>query len=122
MNSFPVSEQDKDEFLNYLDQNGILDKLTDVLIMLYSEPEPPIDPIEYVRGNIYVDNPDMEEIVDLKTQIQNAAVELAELRKTRDELRAQLEQHQHESQPDEEHEEELAKGSENGDYVDAIGN
>ncbi|KAL5243706.1 hypothetical protein ACI65C_011116 [Semiaphis heraclei] len=121
MNSFPISEQDKDEFLNYLDQNSILDKLTDVLIMLYSEPEPPIDPIEYVRGHIYVDNPDMEEIVELKTQIQNAAVDLAELRKTRDELRAQLQQYQHESQP-EEYEDELAKGSDNGDYVDAIEN
>jgi len=73
----------------------------------------------YVRENIYADNPDKEEIMDLKSQIQNAAVELAELRKTRDELRAQLEQYQHESQPDEEGEEELVRVSDDGDYVDA---
>jgi len=64
----------------------------------------------------------MEEIVELKTQIQNAAVELAELGKIRDELRTRLEQYQHESQP-EEYEDELAKGSDNGDYnVDATEN
>ncbi|XP_022161512.1 uncharacterized protein LOC111027442 [Myzus persicae] len=118
MNSFPISEQDKDEFLNYLDQHGILDKLTDVLIMLHSEQEPPIDPVEYVRRNMYVDNPDIEEIIDLKTQIQNAGVELAELQRTRDELRAQLEQYQHESQQDEDYEGELGRVSDNGDYVD----
>ncbi|XP_003242413.1 uncharacterized protein LOC100572267 [Acyrthosiphon pisum] len=119
MNSFPVSEQDKDEFLNYLDQNGILDRLTDVLIMLHSEQEQPTDPIEYVRRNMYVNNPDVEEIIDLKAQIENAAVELAELQRTRDELRAQLEQYQHESQLDGEgYEEEPAKVSDNGDYFE----
>lgn len=32
--------------MKYMDQHGILDKITDVLIMLYSEPEQPLDPIE----------------------------------------------------------------------------
>jgi len=69
---------------------------------------------------MYVDNPDIEEIIDLKVQIENAAVELAELQRTRDELRAQLEQYQHhESQLDGEgYEEELTKVSDNGDYFE----
>lgn len=68
---------------------------------------------------MYVDNPDIEEIIDLKTQIENAAVELAELQRTRDELRVQLEQYQHESQLDgEDNKEEPTKVSDNGDYVD----
>lgn len=68
---------------------------------------------------MYLDNPDIEEIIDLKTQIENAAVELAELQRTRDELRVQLEQYQHESQLDgEDYEEEPVKVSDNGDYIE----
>jgi len=68
---------------------------------------------------MYVDNPDIEEIIDLKAQIENAAIELAELQRTRDELRAQLEQYQHASQLDDEGcEEEPVKVSDNGDYFE----
>ncbi|XP_025197046.1 c-Myc-binding protein homolog [Melanaphis sacchari] len=119
MNSLAISEQDKEEFETYLDQNGILDKLTDILIMLHSEQEVPLDPIEYVRKKIYVDNPDVEEIKELKTQIQNAAIELAELQRTRDELKIRLEQFQSESQLEvENYEDEAIKVVDNDEYVD----
>ncbi|XP_060836060.1 uncharacterized protein LOC132918670 [Rhopalosiphum padi] len=119
MSLFPVNEQDKEEFLNYLDQNGILDKLTDVLVMLHSEQEMPSNPIEYVRKNIYVNNADIEEIKELNIQIQNATVELAELQKIRDELRVRLEQFQSESQLEAEDCEDEAVGvADNDEYAD----
>ncbi|KAF0773153.1 c-Myc-binding protein, partial [Aphis craccivora] len=114
-----VNEQDKEEFLTYLDENGILDKLTDVLIMLHSEQETPLDPIEYVRKNICVDNPDVVEINELKTQIQNADIELAKLQKIRDELKVRLEQFQTELQLEvEDYEDEAVKVADNDEYVD----
>lgn len=39
-------EKDMDEFINYMEQNNVVDQMTNVLIMLYNESERPSDPIE----------------------------------------------------------------------------
>lgn len=38
--------KETEEFMNYLEQFGVLDQITDTLIKLYNEPELPSDPIE----------------------------------------------------------------------------
>lgn len=73
----------------------------------------------YVRKNICLDNPDVIEIKELKTQIQNADVELAKLQKIRDELKVRLQQFQTELQLEvEDYEDEAVKIAENDEYVD----
>lgn len=73
----------------------------------------------YVRKNICMDNPDVVEINQLKTLIQNADVELAKLQKIRDELKVRLEQFQTELQLEvEDYEDEAVKVADNDEYVD----
>lgn len=66
-----------------------------------------------------MDNPDVEEINQLKTQIQNADVELAKLQRIRDELKVRLEQFQTELQLEvEDYEDEAVKVADNDEYFD----
>jgi hypothetical protein len=39
-------EKDVEEFVNYLEQNNVVDHITNIFIMLYNESERPSDPIE----------------------------------------------------------------------------
>lgn len=72
-----------------------------------------------MRKNICVDNPDVVEINELKTQIQNADIELVKLQKIRDELKVRLEQFQTELQLEvEDYEDEAVKVADNDEYVD----
>lgn len=43
---FQDLEKSKKEFLDYLDQHNVMDKISEVLVMLYFETEKPKNPIE----------------------------------------------------------------------------
>ncbi|XP_050439127.1 c-Myc-binding protein [Adelges cooleyi] len=81
----------REEFQDYLERSGVLDTITKVFLMLYNEPEKPSNPIEYVRKNLYSNNPDEQEIAQLKPKIEEANAKLVKLQIARDELKALLE-------------------------------
>ncbi|XP_050529534.1 c-Myc-binding protein-like [Daktulosphaira vitifoliae] len=85
-------ESRREEFQEYLERSGVLDTITKVFLMLYEEPERPDNPIDYVRRNLMANNPDAEEIEQLKPKIEKANAKLAQLKKTRDELKTLLEE------------------------------
>lgn len=39
----------KEEFRKYLEQTGVIDQLTKVLVGLYEEPEKPQDAVEFIK-------------------------------------------------------------------------
>lgn len=90
MDSCEDKEKEKEEFMNYLDQHGILDKITETLIMLYNVTEQPSDPIDFVRTNMCSDNADVRGIAEMETMIANAEIELKQLLSERDELKIHL--------------------------------
>ncbi|VVC24476.1 Hypothetical protein CINCED_3A023322 [Cinara cedri] len=90
MSSCEDFEKEKEEFMSYLDQYGVMDKLTDTLIMLYNETESPLDPIDFVRKNMCLDNADVKGIAEMKSKLVDAKAELNRLLNVRNEFKNHL--------------------------------
>ncbi|VWU48935.1 C-Myc-binding protein, putative [Hepatocystis sp. ex Piliocolobus tephrosceles] len=47
----------KDDFINYLEENGVINHLSQVLLKLFKEKEKPKDAIKFIRDNLqYLEN------------------------------------------------------------------
>lgn len=79
-------ENKREAFRKYLDDGGVLDSLTRVLVALYEEPENPEDPLEYIKqflgspNGIDVDSlqKENEELKEQVTQLEARVTELKE--------------------------------------------
>ena len=78
-------ENKREAFRKYLDEGGVLDSLTRVLVALYDEPENPESPLEYIKQFLGSPNGiDVESLQkendDMKEQIQVLENRIAELK------------------------------------------
>lgn len=78
-------ENKREAFRKYLDDGGVLDSLTRVLVALYEEPENPQDPLEYIKQ--FLGSPqgiDVESLQreneSMKDQIQQLEARVSELK------------------------------------------
>jgi hypothetical protein len=78
-------ENKREAFRKYLDDGGVLDALTRVLVALYEEPENPEDALEYIK--LFLGSPqgvDVESLerenADLEKQVEALRARLAELK------------------------------------------
>lgn len=69
----------KEEFRRYLEQAGVLDALTKVLVGLYEEPERPQNGVDYIKK--YIGAPQNVDIEGLKRENQQLKAELEQLKK-----------------------------------------
>lgn len=69
----------KEEFRRYLEQNGVLDALTKVLVGMYEEPERPQHGVEYIKK--YIGATQNAEVESLKRENQQLRTELEQLKK-----------------------------------------
>ena len=65
-----VSDGKRDEFTNYLENNGLVENLCDVLISLYEEPDQPKFPTEYIKANLKSSNAGENEILAQNNKIR----------------------------------------------------
>lgn len=77
-------ENKREAFRKYLDDGGVLDSLTRVLVALFEEPENPEDPLEYIKQFLGSPNGiDVESLQkeneELETQVETLKARLAEL-------------------------------------------
>jgi len=68
----------KEEYRRYLEQTGVLDALTKVLVGLYEEPDRPTDPIEYIKK--YIGAPTNVDVEGLKRENEKLKQELESYR------------------------------------------
>ena len=47
--AYQTNESKKEEFRRYLENSGVIDQLTRVLVGLYEEPEKPNDAVEFIK-------------------------------------------------------------------------
>ena len=82
----------KDEFMDYLEQNGVVSNLTEVLISLYEEGSKPKFPVDYLKGNLKGSKQGENEVMlsnnklrdenkKLKSRINEMEKEIEKLRK-----------------------------------------
>ena len=81
-------ENKREAFRKYLDDGGVLDSLTRVLVALYEEPENPEDPLEYIKQFLGSPNGVDVESLQKENEEMRAQVEALESRVT--ELKSQL--------------------------------
>ncbi|KAG4104309.1 hypothetical protein H8356DRAFT_1640907 [Neocallimastix lanati (nom. inval.)] len=91
-------DQTKEAFRKYLENNGIIDALTKVLVGLYEESEKPENPLDFIKQ--FLGGPSEIDIEALKAEND-------ELRRKVEELEAELAQYkQNETEENEVHGEE----------------
>ena len=88
--SFQTTDSKKEEFRKYLEKAGVVDQLTRVLVGLYEEPEKPANAIDFVKK--YLGSPTDIDAETLRVEYEAAKERNAELERTVDELKAELEQ------------------------------
>lgn len=69
----------KEEFRRYLEQTGVLDALTKVLVGLYEEPDRPQQPVDYIKR--YIGAPANVDVEGLKRENEQLRAEVEKLRK-----------------------------------------
>eukprot|EP00934_Nitzschia_sp_Nitz4_P008757 Nitzschia sp. Nitz4//scaffold12_size214221//157639//158112//NITZ4_001522-RA/size214221-augustus-gene-0.10-mRNA-1//1//CDS//3329535086//8747//frame0 len=69
----------KEEFRRYLEQTGVLDALTKVLVGLYEEPDRPQHAVEYIKR--YIGAPPNVDIDGLKRENEQLKLELEQIKK-----------------------------------------
>lgn len=81
-------ENKREAFRKYLDECGVLDSLTRVLVALYEEPENPEDPLEYVKQ--FLGSPNGVDVESLQKENEEMKEQVEALENRVAELKTQL--------------------------------
>ena len=60
----------RDEFTNYLENAGVVDHLTEVLMNLYEESDKPKFPTEYIKTNLKTSSAEENEVINQNNKIR----------------------------------------------------
>ena len=77
-------ENKREAFRKYLDDGGVLDSLTRVLVALYEEPENPEDALEYIKQ--FLGSPQGVDVESLQKENEELEQKVAELKERLAEL------------------------------------
>ena len=80
-------ENKREAFRKYLDDGGVLDSLTRVLVALYEEPENPEDALEYIKQ--FLGSPQGVDVESLQRENEELEKQAEELRQKLAELKEQ---------------------------------
>ena len=80
-------ENKREGFRKYLDDGGVLDSLTRVLVALYEEPENPEDALEYIKQ--FLGSPQGVDVESLQRENEELERQAEELRQKLAELKEQ---------------------------------
>lgn len=81
-------ENKREAFRKYLDDGGVLDALTRVLVALYEEPENPEDPLEYIKQ--FLGSPNGVDVESLQNENEEMRAQVQALESRITELKTQL--------------------------------
>jgi hypothetical protein len=81
-------ENKREAFRKYLDDGGVLDSLTRVLVALYEEPENPEDALEYIKQ--FLGSPQGIDVESLQRENEELEQQAQELRARLAELQEQV--------------------------------
>uniref|UniRef100_A0A1B6K9R7 c-Myc-binding protein n=1 Tax=Graphocephala atropunctata TaxID=36148 RepID=A0A1B6K9R7_9HEMI len=75
-----ISRKDKrHEVLQTLEEVGAMETVTNLLLMLFDDPDKPDDAVEYLRGRMGNKRPSEAELVNLRTELAAANVKICML-------------------------------------------
>ena len=84
-----TTESKKEEFRKYLENSGVIDQLTKVLVGLYEEPDKPNDAIEFIKK--YLGSPHDIDVNQLQIEHAKFKHENEQLKKQVKELQEEIE-------------------------------
>ena len=78
MSSIKVPTSQREEFKKYLEKTGIQEKLVEMLVHLYEEPEKPSDPWAYFKSLFEAEDAESADIESLKQENSEMKSKLAD--------------------------------------------
>ena len=68
--AYRTSESKREEFRKYLEKEGVLDALTKILVVLYEEPEKPINALDFMKSHLHSGPPESSDVEQLRLELQ----------------------------------------------------
>ena len=67
--SYKTSESKREEYRKYLEKEGVLDALTKILVVLYEEPEKPINALDFLKQHLHGGPPESSDVEALRLEV-----------------------------------------------------
>merc|ERR1711957_770676 len=90
MSAIKVPTSQREEFKKYLELSGIQEKMVNMLVNLYEEPEKPADPFAYFKSLLEAEDAESADIEALKQENASMKVKITEAEAKIEELTAKV--------------------------------
>ena len=90
MSAIKVPTSQREEFKKYLEISGIQEKMVNMLVNLYEEPDKPADPFAYFKSLLEAEDAGSADIEALKQENADMKVKIAEAEAKIEELTAKV--------------------------------
>ncbi|RZF43651.1 hypothetical protein LSTR_LSTR009248 [Laodelphax striatellus] len=81
----------REEFRKYLESSGVMDAMTNALVMLYEETDKPSDALGYVIKQLCMDRAEHAELEMLKQGVESLTIKVQTLEEQKSNLKQRLE-------------------------------
>ncbi|XP_039258996.1 c-Myc-binding protein-like [Styela clava] len=94
MTTYRAADSKREEFRKYLEQSGVVDALTKVLVNLYEEPEKPSQALEFLRQHLGAAGPETADVESLRLEVSELRGKVSQLTDENAELKSRLEKYE----------------------------
>ena len=101
MTSYRAADSKREEFRKYLEQSGVVDALTKILVNLYEEPEKPSQALDFLRQHLGAAGPETADVEALRLEVGDLKVKLSQLQDENADLKSRLEKYEPSEEPTE---------------------
>lgn len=101
MSSYRAADSKREEFRKYLEQSGVVDALTKILVNLYEEPEKPTQALDFLRQHLGAASPETADVEALRLEANELKLKVSQLTDENAELKTRLEKYEPSEEPTE---------------------
>lgn len=101
MTSYRAADSKREEFRKYLEQSGVVDALTKILVNLYEEPEKPTQALDFLRQHLGAAGPETADVESLRLEVSDLRAKVSQLTDENTELKNRLEKYEPSEEPTE---------------------
>lgn len=101
MTSYRAADSKREEFRKYLEQSGVVDALTKILVNLYEEPEKPTQALEFLKQHLGAAGPETADVEALRLEVGDLGAKVAQLEIENADLKSRLEKYEPSEEPTE---------------------
>lgn len=101
MTSYRAADSKREEFRKYLEQSGVVDALTKILVNLYEEPEKPTQALDFLKQHLGAAGPETADVEALRLEVSDLRAKVVQLQDENADLKTRLEKYEPSEEPTE---------------------